>query len=179
MLLMRIIAGKLKGRIFDSPHGHRTHPMSDKMRGAIFTILGDIGGMHVCDAFSGSGALAFEAISRGAGSVVAVESDRHAQQTITINIHSLGVNARLRLIKATIAAWLSTSTTTFDIVLADPPYDALQEDLLPQLASRVKPDGLFVLSWPGGQPLPTFKTLTLITNKIYGDAQLAFYRIKP
>ncbi|MBX4199607.1 RsmD family RNA methyltransferase, partial [Candidatus Saccharibacteria bacterium] len=53
---MRIISGQLKGRNFASPRGHKTHPMSDKMRGALFNILGDIEGLSFLDAFSGSGA---------------------------------------------------------------------------------------------------------------------------
>ena len=53
---MRVISGWLGGRIFESPHGHRTHPMSDKIRGAVFGVLGDIKGLTVLDAFAGSGA---------------------------------------------------------------------------------------------------------------------------
>ena len=62
---MRIIAGSLGGRVFKAPSGHRTHPMSEKIRGAIFNALGDISDLTVLDAFTGSGALCFEAVSRG------------------------------------------------------------------------------------------------------------------
>ena len=68
---MRIIAGTLKGQQFQTPHSHKTHPMGDKIRGALFNVLGDIEGLSFLDAFSGSGALAFEAASRGAASVLA------------------------------------------------------------------------------------------------------------
>jgi 16S rRNA (guanine966-N2)-methyltransferase len=71
---MRIIAGTLKNREFKSPHGHKTHPMSDKVRGSLFNVLGDIEGLTFLDAFTGSGALAVEAASRGAASVIAVDS---------------------------------------------------------------------------------------------------------
>ena len=71
---MRVIAGRLGGRLFDSPHTRRTHPMSDKARGALFNMLGDIEGMHVLDPFAGTGALSFEAISRGAASALAIAS---------------------------------------------------------------------------------------------------------
>jgi 16S rRNA (guanine966-N2)-methyltransferase len=67
---MRVVAGSLKGRIFNEPSGHQTHPMSEKVRGALFNALGDIEGLSVLDAFAGSGALSFEAVSRGAKSVV-------------------------------------------------------------------------------------------------------------
>ena len=72
---MRIIAGYLGGRQFNSPRSNRTHPMSDKARGGLFNALGDISGLTVLDAFAGSGALSFEAISRGAESVIAVDID--------------------------------------------------------------------------------------------------------
>ena len=60
---MRVIAGFLGGRVFESPHGHRTHPMSEKMRGAIFGVLGDIKQLRVLDVFSGSGAVSIDAIN--------------------------------------------------------------------------------------------------------------------
>jgi 16S rRNA (guanine966-N2)-methyltransferase len=72
---VRIIAGSLKGRTFSEPHGHRTHPMSEKVRGALFNALGDIEGLTFLDAFAGSGALSFEAASRGAKSVIAIDKD--------------------------------------------------------------------------------------------------------
>ena len=71
---MRIIAGDLKGREFKSPRGRTTRPMSEKTRGALFNTLGDIEGLSVLDGFAGSGALVFEAISRGAVSALAIEA---------------------------------------------------------------------------------------------------------
>lgn len=174
---MRIIAGTLGGRTFNSPHGHRTHPMSDKIRGALFNALGDLSGLTVLDAFSGSGALSFEAISRGAHSALAIESDRLAQRTIGENIKALGVQRTVKLIKASANAWLQTSEQQqFDVVLLDPPYDDVQEQLLQRLATTVKPDGILVVSWPGDQPAPSFEGFAVIKERAYGDAQLIFYR---
>lgn len=174
---MRIIAGTLGGRNFESPRGHRTHPMSEKVRGALFNALGDIEGLTVLDAFAGSGALAFEAVSRGAAKALAIESDRVAQRTITENIELLGVQDRVKIIKAAANAWLNTSSDIFDIVLLDPPYDDLQTGLLDKLAARVKTSGLAVLSLPPqtdfGLPPAGFQPLS---SKNYGDACLAFYR---
>src|SRR3954464_3149409 len=96
---MRIIAGRLGGRQFNSPKGHRTHPMSEKGRGALFNALGDISGLTVLDAFAGSGALSFEAISRRAASVLAIDSDKNAQRAIAENIASLGLSRQVKLIK--------------------------------------------------------------------------------
>src|SRR5438445_6894886 len=106
---MRIIAGRLGGRQFASPRGHRTHPMSDKMRGALFNALGDLSGLTVLDAFAGSGALAFEAVSRGAQHVVAIDVDKSAQRTIAKNITALGLADRVKLVRASAGAWLTTT----------------------------------------------------------------------
>jgi len=173
---VRIIAGSLGGRTFNSPHSNRTHPMSDKIRGALFNALGDLSGLAVLDAFAGSGALSFEAISRGARTALSIESDRLAQRTIVENIKALDVQSSVKLIKASANAWLQTSEgQQFDVVLLDPPYDDVQEVLLQRLTSTVKSDGILVLSWPGDQPAPEFEGFEAIKERAYGDAQLIFY----
>ncbi|HSW37249.1 MAG TPA: RsmD family RNA methyltransferase [Candidatus Saccharimonadales bacterium] len=173
---MRIIAGRLKGRIFSSPSGQRTHPMSDKIRGALFNALGDIAGLTVLDPFAGSGALSFEAISRGAKSALAIDSDPAAQRAIAENMRALGLADAVKLINANANAWLKTSSETFDLVLCDPPYDSLQQDLLEKLAERAKIGGLIIYSLPpkANFALPT--NYQPLSTKSYGDAQLVFYR---
>ncbi len=174
---MRVIAGRLGGRLFDSPHTHRTHPMSDKARGALFNILGDIEGMTVLDPFAGTGALSFEAVSRGAASALAIDSDRSAQKTIEQNIRTLGVGEQVRLVKASANAWLTTNyDETFDLILCDPPYEDLQPNLLTRLAQRVVPDGLLVLSLPSSHPVLSFHGYSLAEEREYGDMKLVFYR---
>lgn len=175
---MRIIAGSLGGRIFSSPHSHATHPMSDRVRGALFNALGDIAGLTVLDAFAGSGALAFEAVSRGARLAVAIDNDKSAQRTIAENITALGIRQRVKLIRSAAGAWLATAVEDqrFDIVLCDPPYQDLQVATLERLAHRVSPEGIMVLSWPGREAPPVFVGLNLVLQKSYGDAQLLFYR---
>jgi 16S rRNA (guanine966-N2)-methyltransferase len=174
---MRIIAGHLGGRQFASPRGHRTHPMSDKVRGALFNTLGDIEGLGVLDAFAGSGALGYEAVSRGAAQALAIENDQSAQQAIAANIILLGLPSQLKLITASANAWLSTTNEEFDIVLCDPPYDDPQLKLLERLAGRAKPTGLVVFSLPPTVrlSLPADK-YELLAAKDYGDARLSFYR---
>ena len=172
---MRIIAGKLGGRIFNSPKGHRTHPMSDKMRGAMFNILGDISGQSVLDAFAGSGALSFEALSRRAGKVIAVERDRRAQETILENMAILGVGEEMQLVRANAKSWLNKNHQNFDVILLDPPYDVPQEDLLELIGKRLKSEGTLILSWPKDRRLPLFEQ-KLIASKHYGDGNLHVYR---
>lgn len=150
--------------------------MSDKVRGALFNALGDIDGLTVLDAFAGSGALSFEAVSRGAASTVAIDADRRAQRTIADNVSELGLAGQIKLIKATAEAWLSTTDETFDIVLCDPPYDAWKPSLLERLGERVKPRGLLVLSLPPEANLELSGDYEPLAVKQYGDAELRFYR---
>lgn len=174
---MRIIGGRLGGRQFDSPKSFKTHPMSDKIRGALFNMLGDINALTVLDAFSGSGALSFEAVSRGARQAVAIDNDRAAQAVIAANIHTLALDDHIRLVTTSANTWLRTTPAVqFDIVLCDPPYNDLQVDLITRLSMRVQPDGILVLSLPSKQEPPELPGLQRIETRIYGDASLVFYR---
>lgn len=174
---MRIIAGSLGGRAFASPGTHKTHPMSDKVRGALFNMLGDLSGMSVLDAFAGSGGLSFEAVSRGAAHVVAIDSDRLAQKTIAENSKALGLAGKVKLIKASANAWLTTNPDVqFDVILCDPPYDNVQPNLLARLAERLKPGGLIVFSLPPTSSITLPAGYQSLATKSYGDATLAFYR---
>jgi 16S rRNA (guanine966-N2)-methyltransferase len=150
--------------------------MSDKARGALFNALGDIGGLAVLDAFAGSGALGFEAISRGADRVTAIERDRDAQKAIAANIDSLDLAAEIRLVKANAAGWLKTSDATFDLVLLDPPFDDLQPALLARLASRTRAGGTVVFSLPPAAQIDLPAEFDRLTAKEYGDNKLVFYR---
>ncbi|HLB66162.1 MAG TPA: RsmD family RNA methyltransferase [Candidatus Saccharimonadales bacterium] len=174
---MRIIAGALKGRQFQAPKGHRTHPMSEKMRGAIFNSLGDIKDLTVLDAFGGSGALSLEAISRGAKSALAIEIDKNAHKTLLTNISGLNPEEQIKAIQVNASAWSSSNeNTTFDVVLLDPPHDDLRSDLLVRISQHTAIKGIMVLSWPGKAKAPIFPDFEEITIKKYGDAQLVFYR---
>ena len=174
---MRVIAGRLGGRMFDSPGTHRTHPMSDKMRGALFNILGELDDLLVLDAFGGSGALSFEAVSRGARQVMVLDNDKTAQQTIERNIRSLNLGRQVRLVRAPAHGWLETNPDArFDIILCDPPYDQLQPTTLAALSGRLTDEGIYVLSYPAAEQPPEFSGLEQVKQQTYGDAQLVFYR---
>ncbi|MEI7758872.1 MAG: RsmD family RNA methyltransferase [bacterium] len=175
---MRIISGTLKGQIFETPSGHKTHPMSEKIRGALFNILGDIDGLKILDAFGGSGGISLEAISRGAGSVTIVENDRIAQKTIENNISKLNLGDRVTLVSANVSSWMNKNPNEkFDLVIADPPYDKLQYDLIEKLYTLLSDEGLLVLSWPGNDDQIRMNHLKLVDRKNYGDAQLIFYSL--
>jgi len=174
---MRIIAGTLKGRIFHDPPGHHSHPMSDKVRGALFNMLGDIDGLTVLDAMAGSGALSFEAVSRGAKSAVAIEQKRGPHEAITKSIKELGLAQQVKAVNADAGSWSShNQTKQFDIMLLDPPYQDLQINLLSKLTKHAKTGGLVVVSWPGHELPPAFDACSIISDKKYGDSPLVFYR---
>lgn len=153
--------------------------MSEKARGALFNTLGDIEGLSVLDAFAGSGALAIEAISRGAASAVTLELDKEAYKNICENVSQLGLGEQVTALRANNKSWSKNNRDlAFDIILLDPPYNELYRNVLLQLSTHVKIGGTVVLSWPGKEPAPRFEGLNLLTAKNYGDAQLVFYRKK-
>lgn len=173
---MRIIAGELGGRLFDAPRGHRTHPMGDKIRGALFNTLGDISGLTVLDAFAGSGAVSFEAVSRGAASAIAIESDKVAYTTIQRNIETLGVEEKVQLVRAFVISYVRRIHDEFDIIVADPPYDDVQYKALEILPKYVKTGGVIIYSLPPSGRLIMPSNFELVSQKSYGDATLHFYR---
>jgi 16S rRNA (guanine966-N2)-methyltransferase len=176
---MRIVAGSLKGRIFGQPHGHHTHPMAEKVRGALFNTLGDIEGLTILDAFTGSGALCFEAISRGAKNAVAIERDPAVQKVVKQSIAELGLEKQMHIVRASAGGWSDNNPDgQFDIVILAPPYDDLQPNLLQKLTRHIKKGGILVLDYPGKQEPPNFENLQELRKKDYGDAQLVFYRKK-
>ena len=175
---MRIITGTLGGQIISEPHGHKTHPMSEKVRGALFNILGDIDGLTFLDAFAGSGALSIEAVSRGAKQVIAIDQDRSAHATLDKNIAELHLRKQIDSVRANVGGWsIHNMEKKFDILLLDPPFDDLQENTLATLVKRhVKPGGLIVLSCPGKYAAAEFDKTEIVSEKTYGDAKLVFYR---
>lgn len=140
-------------------------------------MLGDIEGLTILDAFAGSGALAFEAVSRGAKHATALETNKRDHSNILKNIRMLQVEDSVKAISADAGSWSSHNhDKKFDIVLLDPPYDQPQFNLLDKLVLHAKKNGIVVVSWPGHELPPAFDTCQLITDKKYGDAQLVFYR---
>jgi 16S rRNA (guanine966-N2)-methyltransferase len=127
---MRIVAGRLRGRKLAAPKGEGTRPTSDRVREAVFSSLvnrlgPDLGGGAVLDLFAGSGALAFEALSRGACRAVLVEKDRGALAAIAENAKHLEVGDRTTVVAVdvlTSAVPRVRSMGPFALLFADPPY---------------------------------------------------------
>ena len=174
---MRIIAGYMRGRLFEAPSTGKTHPMGEKPRGAMFNALGDIEGLSMLDAYAGSGSLCFEAISRGAKSAVAVEWDKIAYKTLVNNIFDLGLEDKIESHLRSIKAWsVRHVDTKFDIVICDPPYDAVLALAIERLVRHVKSQGLLILSWPSKLEAPPMPGCEIINEKQYAGAIIIFYR---
>ena len=120
---LRVVAGDFGGRPLKTLEGKTTRPTTDKVKGAIFNMIGPFfDGGRVLDLFSGSGSLAIEAISRGMSSAVLVEKDRRAQAIIQQNIKMTKSEKQFQLLKMDAARALTQLTGQFDLVLLDPPY---------------------------------------------------------
>ena len=169
---MRVIAGTLRGRALRAPPGRGTRPTADKVREAIFSVLGslvDLEGTSVLDLYAGSGAMGIEALSRGAASVVFVDDAPAACRTLQANLDSLGLAGRGRILRQDVLRYLDTAGR-FDIALCDPPYDFDGwADLLGRLDA-----GLAVLESARAVPVPgAWET---IRNKRYGGTLVTVAR---
>jgi len=175
---VRIISGEYGGRKIEAPDTSRTHPMSERAKGALFNSIASlVPGSTVLDAFAGTGALGLEALSRGAKAAVFIEKDKVAQRVLAKNITSLGVENRARLIRTTVSNWLETSNDgRFDIIFADPPYHDTQFSTVEKLLGLLKPGGLMILSHPGRGEELTKTGVVVVDNRSYGNAFLTFYR---
>ena len=120
---MRIVAGKYGGRPLKTLEGKTTRPTSDKVRGAIFNMIGPyFDGGRVLDLYAGSGGLAIEAVSRGMDQAVLVEKDRRAQAIVATNIAMTQEEGRFQLLKMEDRLALQQVEGPFELVLLDPPY---------------------------------------------------------
>ena len=173
---MRVVAGRHKGRRLRAPAGEGTRPTADRVREALFSILGSVDGLRVLDLYAGSGALGIEALSRGAGSATFVESARPALAAIRANLDATGDDAEVAAADA--IGWLrSAGEREFDLVFCDPPYDAAAQiaqpltDLLPRVAA---PQALIVTESSKRNPLAL--DLPLTAERTYGDTRIAIHR---
>jgi 16S rRNA (guanine966-N2)-methyltransferase len=174
---MRIVAGTLGGRRLKAPAGRGTRPTSDRVREALFSILGDIANARVLDLFAGSGALGLEALSRGAKTAVFVDTDPKAIAAIGANLDALDLLAPVH--KRDALAYLhNASDGPFDLVFLDPPYSSASElagPLSERLPSVLTEDARIVSESDKRQPL--LLTLPLLDERVYGDTRIAIHRV--
>jgi 16S rRNA (guanine966-N2)-methyltransferase len=175
---VRIISGRFGGRKIQAPDTSRTHPMSERIRNALFNSVGsEIHDAHVLDTFAGTGAVGLEALSRGAARITFIEKDRVAQKVLTENIQTLDVESTTEIIRTSVSSWLSMyQGEAFDVIFVDPPYHDTQFSTVERLFGVLKPGGLMVLSHPGRGEEPTKAGVVVVDNRSYGNAFLTFYR---
>ena len=153
--------------------------MSERARSAIFSILGNdiLEGARVLDAFAGSGALGFEALSRGAGHVTFIEKDRVAARVIRENAQTLGLeHSAYDVINTTVNNWISTtSPDEFLVIFADPPYYDEQFSTIKKLSGLLKAHGYMVLSHTGSSDVEINSGIVVVDNRSYANAHVTFY----
>jgi 16S rRNA (guanine966-N2)-methyltransferase len=171
---VRVVAGEFKGRRLAAPRGVRTRPTADRVREALFSMLGDVSGARVLDLYAGSGALGIEALSRGADSVVFVERDARAAAAIERNLASLGLDQPV--VRRDVVRFLAREEGIFDLVFCDPPYDAasrLAGPLAARLPALTAEDARIVTESDKRMPLEL--PLQLLTERTYGDTRIAIH----
>ena len=178
---IRVIAGKYGGRKLDAPKSRntRTKPMGERIRNALFNRVGsEVRGAYVLDAFAGTGAVGFEALSRGAAHVTFIERDKVAQNILHKNMISLGVENDVSLVCSSVSTWLkSGKAENYDIIFVDPPYHDTQFSTVSKLLSLLKPGALMVLSHPGRGEFPNLtREIVVVDNRSYGNAFLTSFR---
>ena len=164
---LRISGGELGGRRIRVPKGD-VRPTTERVREAVFSILGDVSGSRVLDLFCGSGALAIEALSRGASEATLV--DTHPR-TARENVERLGLGERAHVIRSDAIRFLRRGEQgAFDLVLCDPPYrlaDRLATDLGPLIPGVLAVSGRAMIESSPDNPLQI--ELPLLTERAYGD----------
>jgi len=175
---VRIIAGKYGSLIIRTPRGYITHPMGERVKGALFnSLMDELPGADVLDAFSGSGSVGLEAISRGAEHVTFVDRDKNAIKVLKENIDKLDCHDQTTVFRKGVSSWISGTDKEFDIIFADPPYTDMQLSTVEKLFPLLKIKGLMVLSYPGRDEAPAGTNgVVVVDNRSYGTAALAFYR---
>jgi 16S rRNA (guanine966-N2)-methyltransferase len=171
---VRVVAGSFKGRRLVAPRGTRTRPTADRVREALFSMLGDVEGARVLDLYAGSGALGIEALSRGAESAVFVERDAQALAAIERNLAAVGAEARV--LRQPAERFLATAKGPFDLVFCDPPYDfasRLAGTLAERLPAVTPPGARIVTESDKRNPLEL--PFPLVTERTYGDTRIAIH----
>lgn len=177
---MRVTAGSGKGRKLKVPSGGRVRPTADKVKQALFNILGDLVQDAVfLDLYAGTGGIGVDALSRGASRAVFVDDSRDSLKAIQQNLESAGLKERATIIAAKAESFLKRAPEQFDIIFLDPPYTAEQPALLELVSgSAVLKDGSIVISehFKKQRSPERQGMLVLYREAVYGDTVLAFYR---
>lgn len=170
---LRITGGELKNKEIKSPEDKHTHPMGSRERLALMNIIGpEIKNAEILDAFSGTGAIGIEALSRGASHVTFVEKNRKVAEVLKMNLKNLGLLEKSTVF---ITAIENIDGRTFDFVLADPPYDKIKNikfetfDKLSKMAKK-----RFILSHPSDFD-PHVINAQIVATKSYAASRISIF----
>lgn len=179
--MLRIIAGEARGLRLRTPKGSSTRPTSERVREALFNILGPrvIDALFL-DLFAGSGAVGLEALSRGAKEVFFIEDDRRALSCLKANLQATGFNDRAHILAMDIRRGLGElrrRDLVFDMIFVDPPYRKGWGDIiLPAIVPLVLPTGLVIIETAAAEGVPENADMKLTGRRVYGDTALNFYQ---
>jgi len=182
---MRITGGVFRSRAVIAPKGQETRPTSDRVREALFSMLTADGAFaeppRVLDLYAGSGALGWEALSRGADHVTFVEQAAKAVRAIRENAAALGVEERIDVRQAPVARALGAiADEAFQLVMLDPPYADVRDrgfaDVLAAAAAKLATDGILALEHASSDA-PESPALTLDRRRRHGDTTVSLYRL--
>ena len=175
---MRIVAGSRKGHKIAAPKGVVTRPTGDRVREAVFNIVGPVGEARVLDVFAGSGAMGLEALSRGSSRAVFVENDRGACRVIQQNLENLRLTGAVVLCQDAVRALREEKARghRYDLILVDAPYeewDRFAKSLAELLPALIEDDGLAVVE-TAAKVEPELP-LALVTSRRYGSARITVF----
>ncbi len=173
---MRIISGSLRGLKLFTLEGLTTRPTADRVKEALFSSLSPvIKDAYVLDAFSGSGALALEAISRGAFRAVLLENNKDAFNVCKKNIEKARVSDKTSLLFTDALSYIKNTEEKFDIIFLDPPYsEGLYREFLIHAASKLKENGLIIAEYEEANTPQIPPSLSVIKQKKYGRCNLLY-----
>ena len=173
---MRVIAGTARGVPLAAPRDRATRPITDRVKETLFGILGErVPGARVLDLYAGSGAIGIEALSRGAEAVDFVERARSGLTVLRANLERTRLADRARVHPIDVERFLETDAGTWDLVLADPPYEARAIVApLRAVAGRVQPGGMLVLKHFWRSEPPALPGLATVRRRRFGETTLTF-----
>ena len=180
---MRVIAGRLRGRPLHAPKGAATRPTSDRVREALFAVLGDLRGARVADLYAGSGALGIEALSREAAHVVFVDAAGAAVECILGNLRRLDLASSATVVRTRMERARAPLLRhhPYDLVLCDPPWTQMEAAVtclrrLP-IDALLEPGSRVVLehSARGPEPSMTGTGLQLSQRRVWGDTAASVF----
>jgi 16S rRNA (guanine966-N2)-methyltransferase len=183
---MRVIAGTHRGRRLRAPRGSGIRPTADRVREAIFSIVGDCAGLRVLDLFAGSGAMGIEALSRGASSATFVDNAPAAAACIRSNLAALDLSATARVVVHDWSVALAQETQRgahYDVCVIDPPYGVFAgiSSTLPRaLAPLLAEYATVILEGPAQGPVPTLDGIGVIerSDRSYGSTRVTIVRVR-